>query len=68
MSLRFFHLFFILLAIVGADFFGVWSIWSYTRTEDVVTLSLGIFSILGGLGLVWYAVKLVKRLDRLPIH
>ena len=68
MSLRFFHLCFILLVIIGADFFGVWSVWNYTRTEDVVTLGLGIFSILGGLGLLWYAVKLVKSFDRLQIH
>ena len=68
MSLRFFHLFFILLAIIGADFFGAWSVWNYTRTENVVTLSLGIFSIVGGLGLIWYAIKLVKRFDRLQIH
>jgi uncharacterized membrane protein YqjE len=68
MSLRIFHLLFILLAIVGADFFGVWSIWYYTRTEDVLTLSLGIFSILGSLGLIWYAIKVVKHLDRLQIH
>jgi hypothetical protein len=68
MSLRFFHLFFILVAIVGADLFGVWSIWNYTRTEDLVTLGLGVFSIVGGLGLIWYAIKLVKRLDELHIH
>ena len=46
----------------------MWSVWNYTRTEDVVTLGLGIFSIVGGLGLIWYAVKLVKRFDRLQIH
>ena len=68
MSLRFFHLLFILIAIVGADLFGLWSIWTYIRTEDVVTLSLGVLSIVGGLGLIWYALSLVKRLDQLQIH
>jgi hypothetical protein len=68
MSLRNFHLVFILIAILGADLFGLWSVWYFTQSNDVLILSMGIVSILGGLGLIWYAVRLVRRLDAAGIH
>ena len=67
MSLRSFHLLFILISIVGADLFGLWAIWNYARTGDEVILSLGITSLVGGLGLLFYGTKLLKSLDRTGI-
>jgi len=68
MSLRTFHLAFILIAIVGADLFGLWAIWQYARVGDGGILALGIVALAGGLGLVFYALKLVRGLDRAEIH
>ena len=68
MSLRTFHLLFILLAIVGADLFGLWAVWTYFGTKELLTLTLGIVSFLGGLGLIVYAVRLVRMLDKAHIH
>ncbi len=67
MSLRSFHLTFILLAIVGADLFGAWAVWYYVQQKDAMILTLGIVSLLGGLGLIVYAIKLVRQLDRAHI-
>jgi hypothetical protein len=67
LSLRSFHLLFILLAIVGADLFGVWAVWDWARGGDVLTLTLGIVALLGGLGLLFYALRLVRSLDRAHI-
>ena len=67
-SLRSFHLFFILLVIIGADLFGVWAVWSYERSANVLLLWLGILSLLGGLGLIAYAVAFVRKLDRAKIR
>ena len=64
LSLRSFHLFFILVAIVGADLFGVWTVWNYQRTGDSGLLAFGITCILGGVGLIFYAVRLVRSFDR----
>ena len=58
----------ILIAILGADLFGLWSVWYFTQSDDVLILSLGIASILGGLGLTGYAVRLVRQLDAAGIH
>jgi len=68
MSLRVFHVIFILIATVGADFFGVWAVWNWNGTGDTTMLVLGIVSILGGLGLVLYLVRLIRVLDAQHIH
>jgi len=68
MSLRTFHLVFILLAIVGADLFGLWAIRYHVLHGDPVTLTMGIISIVGGFGLIVYAYRFVKSLDRAGIR
>ncbi len=63
MSLRTFHLVFILLAIVCAELFGAREFWHYSLTRDVPTLWLGIGSVLGGLALSVYALLFVRKMD-----
>lgn len=67
MSLRTFHLVFILAAIVCADLFGAWSIWHYPLTGDVLSLALGILTLAGGLALTAYAVLFVRGMKRAGI-
>jgi hypothetical protein len=66
LSLRSFHLAFILLSIVGADLFGVWALW-HAQQGHRLLLTLGLLSIAGGFGLVVYAFRLVRALDRARI-
>jgi len=68
MSLRTFHLVFILLAIVGADLFGAWAIWTFAGTKDGLVLGMGILSLVGGFGLIWYAYRLVQGMDTAHIQ
>ena len=68
MSLRKFHLVFILLAIVGADLFGAWAVWSYADSKDGLVLAMGIVSLIGGFGLIWYAYRLVRGMDEAHIQ
>ena len=60
MSLRVFHLVFILIAIVGADLFGLWAVWTFMHVGDALMLTLGIISLLGGLGLFFYLIKMMR--------
>jgi hypothetical protein len=65
MSLRAFHLFFILIAIVGADLFAIWSLVNYNKSQDVVVLGLGITSLVVGVGLIFYGVMVTRKFDLL---
>ena len=67
-TLRTVHLTFMLLAILGADLFGAWAVWSYTHTGNMLQLVLGLACVLGGLGLVLYVVRFVRRMDAAGIH
>jgi hypothetical protein len=67
-SLRTVHLVFLLIVIVGADLFGAWGVWSYTRTGEGLDLAMGIVSLVGGLGLVAYAYMLIRKLDAARIR
>ena len=68
MSLRTFHLVFIFLVILGADLFGIWAVWQYVVGGDLFVLALGCLTILGGLGLILYAVRFIKQMNAANIH
>ncbi len=68
MTLRTFHLIFILLVIMAAEMFAVREIWFYRHTQELESLLLGILSLAGGLGLCVYAFLFVRRMDRAGVH
>jgi len=68
MTLRNFHLFFILAAIVGAELFGAWSIHRFPSTGEASYLWMGIPTLLGGLGLCVYAYFFVRDMDAAGVH
>lgn len=68
MSLRTMHLLFILLVIVGADLFGGWAIWHARHGGPGSLWALGALSIVGGFGLIVYAFRLVRGLERSEQH
>jgi hypothetical protein len=62
-SLRIFHLVFILFVIVSAELFAAREFWYYQATGDVVTLWMGILALVGGLGVTVYAFFFVRKMD-----
>ncbi len=68
MSLRMFHLIFILIVIVSAEMFAMRELWHYQITKDPVTLWMGIVSLVGGLGLSFYALLFVRKMDKARIQ
>jgi hypothetical protein len=64
MSLRAFHLIFILLAVLGADFFGAWTVYEWRQTGNTPILLFGAISFLGGLGLAAYSGWFVHKMEQ----
>ena len=68
MSLRTFHFVFILIAIGAADMFGAWAVWSYSQTHDGPTLIAEVLSFLVGFGMIGYAIRVVRKLEKAKIE
>tara|TARA_Y100000766_G_C18719502_1_gene513162 strand:- start:513 stop:719 length:207 start_codon:yes stop_codon:yes gene_type:complete len=68
MSLKAFHLVFILLSILFSLAFGIWAIVNYSSTEKIAELILGVVSLLGSLGMsvyLYFFLKKFKHVDYL---
>jgi hypothetical protein len=61
MSLKAFHLVFILLSIVLVFGFSAWLLQSYSRTHDGWTLAGCFASLLAGTGLILYGLRTLKK-------
>lgn len=64
MSLKAFHIFFIILSIALAFGFAFWGVRDYSVTGNVLNKVMGFAALLGGLGLsgylVWFFSKIKK--------
>jgi len=67
-SLKIFHLIFILVVIITAELFGARELWYYQATRGLATLWMGILSLAGGLGLSVYALFFVRKMDSSDIY
>lgn len=68
LSLRSFHIFFIVVAVVAADLFGAWAVRDFMTSGDQLILAMGLATIVGGFGLLGYGIWFVNKLDRANIH
>lgn len=64
MSLRTFHLVFVLAVIVLTELFGAWAVYQHRQTGHVPTLVLGVLSFAFGFGSIVYAIWLTRKLDK----
>ncbi|MEE9288086.1 MAG: hypothetical protein V3U69_00705 [Bacteroidota bacterium] len=65
MSLKNFHIVFISLSILLAFGFGIWGINSYSVSDNTTHLSLGIISIVVGVGLIIYGREVYQKLKKI---
>ncbi len=62
MSLKAFHIFFIIASILLAVVFGFWAVDDYSRSASRVHLTLGVGSFIASGLLVWYGVWFLRKL------
>jgi hypothetical protein len=66
MSLRMFHLVFVLIAIIATDMFGGWAVWEHAQTHETSTLIVGLVSFALGFALVGYGFWVARRFGQIP--
>ncbi len=62
MSLKAFHIFFIILSTLLAVAFGVWAVDDFGRSGSMVHLALGVGSFIASLALVGYGIWFLRKL------
>ena len=62
MSLKAFHVFFVIVSTLSALGFGAWAIGDYLRTGRSGVLALGVLSFVAAALLVWYGLWFVRKL------
>jgi hypothetical protein len=62
MSLKAFHIFFIILSTLLTVALGVWAVDAYGRSGSWAHLALGVGSFIGSGVLVWYGVWFLRKL------
>lgn len=65
MSLKAFHILFIIVSTLLAVFVGGWGVLDYRRSGDGTHLIVGIASLLSGILLIWYSIWFVRKLKGL---
>ena len=65
MSLRIFHVIFIIASIALSLFVAVWAVREYQATHSAGALALGIVFVIGGVAMVVYGTRWFKKLKEL---
>ncbi len=65
MSLKAFHIVFIVLSIVMAFFCGVWLLREYADSRDAAQLIVGVVLILAGGALICYGKSVLRKLKHI---
>lgn len=67
MSLRTFHLVFVVICVAATDMFGAWAVWRHAQQPQPALLVFGVLSFLVGFGLIAYAIWFVRKAERVHL-
>ena len=65
MSLKAFHIIFVIASTLLAFGFGGWELQQYFVTREMQALVLGISSVVGGVALLWYGKVVLRKLKNI---
>lgn len=65
MSLKAIHIIFITCSTLLAFGFGAWELNRYSTTQSVGDMTLGVLSLVSGVGLIWYGKYFLKKLKNI---
>jgi len=64
-SLKAFHVFFVIVSTLCALGFGAWAIGDYLRTGNIGVLALGVLGFAAAAALVWYGLWFLRKLKNM---
>jgi uncharacterized membrane protein YcjF (UPF0283 family) len=62
MSLKAFHVFFVIVSVLCALGFGGWAVADYARTGRPGVLALAILAFVAAIALVWYGLWFLRKI------
>lgn len=62
MSLKAFHVFFVLVSVLCALGFGAWAVADYQRSGSASVLALGVLGFAAAAALIWYGFWFMRKL------
>ena len=62
MSLKIFHIVFVVASIVMSAVVGAWGITDYARTSNTTNLAVGVVTLGVGVALVWYSRWFLRKI------
>lgn len=65
MSLRVFHVVFIVASVALAFFVSVWGVREFINTRSAMGISIALCAFAGGASLVWYGSRVFRKLKEL---
>ena len=65
MSLKSFHIFFIVVSTLTTLGFGLWTVVRFSQGDASANLWLGVISLIAGVFLIWYGFRFFKKLKQL---
>jgi len=68
MSLKTFHIFFIIVSSVVCFGFSAWCLGVFGGHPNFGYIITGIFSFISGIGLIYYGVLFLKKFKHLPFY
>jgi hypothetical protein len=66
MSLKAFHIAFIIISTLLAIGFGAWELKGYATSNDGLQLAAGVASFVFAVGLVIYGIRFMRKLKHVP--
>jgi len=66
MSLRIFHIVFIIASVALCGFVAVWGLQQYNETRNATGLTTGVLFLVGGVALILYLFRAFQKLRQIP--
>jgi heme A synthase len=66
MSLRVFHIIFVIVSVALSLWVAMWGVREYSQEQSTMGLTLAVIFLVSAAALIWYGKKVYRKLKELP--